>query len=68
MSGRESRLEDHINNYAKPEQSTVEMVQSEQIQKSSGSSLSHYLCDLDESVSDQLNRDMLVELKNGVLS
>ena len=59
-------LEDHINNYARPEQSTVQTAQPEQIQKSSGSSLSHYLCDLDESVRDQLNRDMLVELKNNL--
>lgn len=59
-------LEDHINNYTSSEHPTVQVTEPEQTPKKTGNSLSHYLCDLNESVSDQLNRDMLVELKNNL--
>lgn len=59
-------LEDHINNYTSSEQPTVQTAESEQIAKKTGNSLSHYLCDLNESASDQFNFDMLVELKNNL--
>lgn len=59
-------LEDHINNYTRSEQSNVQTEQPGQTQKTTGNSLSHYLCDLNENLSDQLNCDMLVELKNNL--
>ncbi|WP_303869099.1 HD-GYP domain-containing protein [Acetobacterium wieringae] len=59
-------LEDHINNHTQLEQSEVQATLSNHKRRKIGNSLSHYLCDLDENMTEQLNRDMLVELKNNL--
>lgn len=59
-------LEDHINNYTRFEQPAVQSTHRNHKQEKIGNSLSHYLCDLDENMTEQLNRDMLVELKNNL--
>lgn len=59
-------LEDHINNYTRFEQPAVQATQRNHKWEKIGNSLSHYLCDLDENMTEQLNRDMLVELKNNL--
>ncbi|TYC88164.1 hypothetical protein FXB42_00690 [Acetobacterium wieringae] len=59
-------LEDHINNYTRFEQPAVQSTHRNHKREKIGNSLSHYLCDLDENMTEQLNRDMLVELKNNL--
>lgn len=59
-------LEDHINNYTRFEQPAVRSTHRNHKREKIGNSLSHYLCDLDENMTEQLNRDMLVELKNNL--
>lgn len=59
-------LEDHINNYTRFGQPAVQATHRNHKRKKIGNSLSHYLCDLDENMTEQLNRDMLVELKNNL--
>lgn len=59
-------LEDHINNYTGFEQPAVQSTHRNHKREKIGNSLSHYLCDLDENMTEQLNRDMLVELKNNL--
>ena len=59
-------LEDHINNNTRFEQSAVQTMHHDKKPEKTGNSLSHYLCDLNESMTEQLNRNMLVELKNNL--
>jgi len=59
-------LEDHINNYTQFEPAALQTTHHDSSRYKTGISLSHYLCDLNESMSEQLNRNMLVELKNNL--
>lgn len=59
-------LEDHINNYTRFEQPADQTMHHDSKRKKTGYSLSHYLCDLNENMTEQLNRKMLVELKNNL--
>ena len=59
-------LEDHINNYTRFEQPAVQTLDHDKTREKTGNSLSHYRCDLNESMTEQLDRNMLVELKNNL--
>ncbi|MEO1814391.1 MAG: HD-GYP domain-containing protein [Acetobacterium sp.] len=59
-------LEDHINNYTRFEQGADQTMHHDSKREKTGYPLSHYLCDLNESMTEQLNRKMLVELKKNL--
>ncbi|MDD3306059.1 MAG: HD-GYP domain-containing protein [Acetobacterium sp.] len=59
-------LEDHINNYTQFGQPDGQTMDHDSKREKTGYSLSRYLCDLNESMTEQLNRKMLVELKNNL--
>ena len=59
-------LEDHINNYTQFGRPDGQTMDHDSKREKTGYSLSRYLCDLNESMTEQLNRKMLVELKNNL--